>query len=68
MDIQPIDKLGASDNIMVIDLDTGTVLGTNLVLVYVPYPSIEEICSSDSAAFDYGKRHGYPLLVDVDYQ
>ena len=51
----------------VIDLDTGTVLGTNLVLV--KYPETEEeqdmILSSDSAAWDYGREHGIDLTAEV---
>ncbi len=41
----------------VIDLDSGTVLGTNLVLV--PARNItEDVMSSDSAAHDCGMKHG----------
>lgn len=52
---------------VVIDLDTGTVLGTNLVLV--KYPATEEeqdrIMSSDSAAWGYGTRNGIDLTAEV---
>ena len=65
MEMTPIQPLGVSDNIMVIDLDTGTVLGTNLVLAYVAYPSIDDVLNSDSSAIEYGKRHGHPLFVDM---
>jgi hypothetical protein len=53
---------------MVIDLDTGTVLSLNLVLVPVPptEEQIEELSSSDSMAHDYGTALGLPLLVDAD--
>ena len=56
-----------SDDYMVIDMDTGTVLGTNLVIVPVPASEeeIETVSSSDSAAFDYGETYGIPLLVDI---
>ncbi len=51
----------------VIDLDTGTVLGTNLVLVKAPEDeeTMEEITSSDSAAWDYGTQNGIPLQVTL---
>lgn len=52
---------------MVIDLTTGTVLGTNLVLVPVPKDEteLESINDSDSAAFDYGNAHGYQMFAPV---
>lgn len=49
---------------VVVDLDTGTVLGTNLVLV----PAIvvnDETLDSDSAAIETGNTFGIPLLVDT---
>ena len=56
------------DEFMVIDLDTGTVLGTNLVIAPVPHDgmtpgALEDILSSDSAAFDYGEHNGFPLFA-----
>lgn len=63
-EITPIASL-TSPRIVVIDLDTGTVLGTNLVLAYVSEAIEEEITSSYSAAYDYGKKLGKPLLVDL---
>lgn len=55
-----------NDNYVVIDMDSGTVLGTNLVLVQVPdEDTLEEILNSDSEAFDYGQEHGVPLTVDL---
>lgn len=44
-----------------IDLDTGTVLGTNLVLVNIPDEELEDILSSDSYAREYGAEHGIPV-------
>jgi hypothetical protein len=48
----------------VIDLDTGTVLGTNIVLV--PFPThdeswCDELTSSDSDALAHAERHGITL-------
>lgn len=52
-----------SSDYSVIDLDTGTVLGTNLYAV--PYPSTEdelvELSSDSEAAWDYADREGDPL-------
>lgn len=52
----------------VIDLDTGTVLGTNLALVELPEDEerVESILSSDSEAFAYAAEHGIPLRADVE--
>lgn len=63
-DIQPIASL-TSPRIVVIDLDTGTVLGTNLVLVYASEETEERILNSDSEAAEYGVMFGKPLLVDL---
>ena len=54
-----------NDNYVVIDLDTGTVLGTNLVAVQWPKDEElqEEILSSDSAAYKYAEEHGKTLYV-----
>lgn len=48
------------DNKMVIDMDTGTVLGTNLVLVDRPEDKVlyYEVLSNDSVAWDYGDKNG----------
>jgi hypothetical protein len=48
----------------VIDLDSGTVLGTNIVLV--PFPTQDEewcdaLTSSDSDALAYAEQHGVTL-------
>lgn len=43
---------------VVIDLETGTVLGTNLVVVSVSDEKLEELMSSDSEAQAYGKKYG----------
>lgn len=61
-----IDKL--NEDYAVIDLDTGTVLGTNLVLVRMPThqeDAVEDILSNDSIAFDYGQHNGLPLYSSV---
>src|SRR5690606_14313810 len=60
---QPIAQLGKQ--YAVIDLDTGTVLGTNLRLVEMPLDPAdqEEILSSDSAAHDYAQEFGIPLYA-----
>lgn len=63
------------DNYAVIDLDTGTVLGTNLVVVDLDHAVEEErkagdmitqdqISMSDSLAHDVGTKYGRPLLVE----
>lgn len=56
-----------SNDYFVIDLDTGTVLGTNLVLVKTPEDeeTMEEITNSDSAAWEYGTQNGIPLQVTL---
>lgn len=45
---------------LVIDLDTGTVLGTNLVTITEPedQADLEEILSNDTNAIAYGQEHG----------
>lgn len=52
----------------VVDMDTGTVLGTNVCLV--PWPTdpheADEVLSSDSACFDYATEYGIPLYADVE--
>ena len=62
MESQSIQHLN-DDEYMVIDMDTGTVLGTNLVLVRVPDDEglMEEISASGSAAWDYAAEYGIPL-------
>lgn len=53
-----------NDDYVVIDKDTGTVLGTNLALVcwnVIPEETRYDITSSDSAAWDYATEHGIPL-------
>jgi len=63
-EITPIADLGTK-RAMLIDLDTGTVLGTNVVLAYVSEAVEEEILDSDSEAREYGRMFGQPLLVDL---
>lgn len=52
---------------LVIDLDTGTVLGCNLVAVSVDDEDIlESIMSSDSFATDFGEKYGVSLYIEND--
>lgn len=64
MNIENLDSAGAE--YAVIDMDTGTVLGTNLRLVRMPQNEAisEEVLSSDSAAHDYAREHGVSLYFD----
>lgn len=61
MNIQDLNN----DDYAVVDMDSGTVVGTNLV--YVPVPSdpdlIEEIYSSDNAAYDYAIENGKSIVI-----
>lgn len=56
-----------NDEYAVIDLDSGTVLGTNVVLVRIPQDEDEweRITSSDSEAWEYGTENGIALTVEV---
>lgn len=59
------------DEFMVIDLDSGTVLGTNVVVCRVPDESatpgaMEDILNSDSTAHDYGMHNALPVYVSED--
>lgn len=51
----------------VVDMDSGTVLGTNVCLV--PFPDDEEereaLLNSDSTSFTYATEHGIPVYADV---
>lgn len=51
----------------VIDLDSGTVLGTNVVLVRIPQDEAEweDIISNDSNAWEYGTENALPLAVEL---
>lgn len=60
----PLDAL--PDCFAVIDMDTGTVVGTNLRLVNfaaLPPETEEEVLSSDEAAYQLGKEKGKVLLT-----
>lgn len=52
----------------VVDMDTGTVLGTNVCLVPWPVDEDEQenLLNSDSASFAYATENGIPLYADVD--
>ena len=56
-----------NDDYVVIDLDSGTVLGTNLVLVSFPEDEQEreELLNSDTTAFNYGIEKGVPIFVEL---
>jgi len=51
----------------VVDLDTGTVLGTNVILVPVPKDEEEweAVLSNDSQAVDYAQKHGIAMYSEV---
>lgn len=62
----PLSSLDSRDY-MVIDMETGTVLAPER-LVLVPTPSeedMEAIQDSDSAAEEYAREHGYVLYAPV---
>lgn len=48
---------------VVIDLESGTVLGTSLVTVSVSDEKLEELMSSDSEARAYGKKYGRKVAL-----
>ena len=49
---------------VVVDLDTGTILGTNLVLV--PAENMESVQEgSDSEIIEAAKQFCYPLYADI---
>lgn len=50
--------------IVLIDKDTGTVLGNNVVMAYVPSNLMEEVLESDTAAIAHGEVYGIPLFVE----
>lgn len=56
-----------NDEYAIIDLDSGTVLGTNIVLVRVPddEQEWENITSNDNEAWTYGTENGIPVTVDI---
>lgn len=55
----------SNTEVCVIDMETGTVLGTNLALAYVPSDRLDEILDSDDAAFNFAVEYGQPLYVDM---
>lgn len=52
---------------LLIDMDSGTVVGTNVVLVERPTDDAlaESILDSDMEALNYGHQHGYRLYAPV---
>lgn len=72
MTLNPTTKLTSlkPEEFAVVDLDTGTVLGTNLKIVPMGMLSLtetEQISSSDSAAFDHAQQYGDDLFVDESF-
>ena len=54
----------AGPEFVVVDLDTGTILGTNLVLV--PAENMESAQEgSDSEIIEAAKEFSYPLYADI---
>lgn len=58
--------LTATGRAVVIDLDTGTVLGGNLVIAYATPEQAERICDSDFEAKAFGEAFGIGLYADMD--
>lgn len=53
-------------NVMVIDADTGTVLGGNLYLVYANEQVQDRILDSDFEAKVHAENFGIPLYANLD--
>lgn len=49
----------------IVDLDTGTVLGTNIAIVPSRFITENEL-SNDSAAISAAKEYGYVLYANLD--
>ena len=60
-------KVTGADEFVLIDMTTGTVLGSNVVAVWnagrFTEDQLEEVCSSDSAAREFGEAHGETLYT-----
>lgn len=57
-----------NDDYVVVDLDTGTVLGTNLKAIKVSdlgMFNLEDLLSSDSIAVETAEVIGLPMLVET---
>ena len=52
----------AGPEFVVVDLDTGTILGTNVVLV--PVENLPD-GASDSEIIEAAKKFNYPLYADI---
>jgi hypothetical protein len=50
--------------VVIIDMDSGTVLGTNLRMCYVPSHMMDAVLSSDHAATQHAIDYGIPLFVE----
>ena len=53
----------AGPEFVVVDLDTGTILGTNVVLV--PVENLPEDGASDSEIIEAAKEFCYPLYANI---
>ena len=53
----------AGPEFVVVDLDTGTILGTNVVLV--PVENLPEDGASDSEIIEAAEKFCYPLCADI---
>lgn len=52
---------------VVIDMTTGTVLGTNLVICPVAdWCDTDLLDGSDDDIFEYGQRHGEPIYMESE--
>ena len=53
----------AGPELVVVDLDTGTILGTSVVLV--PVENLPEDGASDSEIIEAAEKFNYPLYADI---
>ena len=53
----------AGSGFVIVDLDTGTILGTNVVLV--PVENLPEDGASDSEIIEAAEKFNYPLYADI---
>lgn len=55
----------SSDDYVVVDLDTGTVVGTNVVLVRLSDVDADLVDLSDSETIDVATENGIDLFTEV---
>lgn len=56
----------SADNFVVVDLDSGTIIGSNVRIIDVtdiPDWKLEELSCDQSAAWDYAMAHGIPIRL-----